>query len=122
MPCSSDACQSSAAGISSLSNQTLSPASRPVGLSSSRRFSSRAASVSTPEWLRKRTGCFFGPEFPVLVLPTICPSLRLQKFSPNQRPQHSTLPRLYRQIIGDRPITRHQPLSSSMPPPECFRH
>ena len=41
---------------SSLSNQTLRPAARASGAASNRRFSSRAASLSAPEWLRKMKG------------------------------------------------------------------
>ena len=45
---------------SSLSNQTVRPAARASGALSSRRFSSRAASVSAPEWLRKMKGWIGG--------------------------------------------------------------
>src|SRR6266567_656105 len=59
---SSCACQPMPAARSSLSNHTLSPAARASGLSRSRRFNSRAASVSAPEWLRNRQGGAFGAD------------------------------------------------------------
>src|SRR5262245_11043824 len=47
---------------SSLSSHTRSPVARASGLSRSRRFNSRAASVSAPEWLRNRQGEALGSD------------------------------------------------------------